>query len=126
VSPLPKESRPAEVVISTSCPSPDLQEEISLYEAISENPAGVRRLCQSVIIQAARDAAKGKPGAADFLVDPDTAETWLEWAHFNRPSQKQAIYKWVQAGCDLHVSANGRGFASDLQEELDEEDEDDE
>jgi len=55
----------------------------------------VETLAMAVIIQAARDAAKGDHKARTWLLSPLTAETWGRLAELNW----HYVRAWVKAGC---------------------------
>jgi hypothetical protein len=56
---------------------------------------GLRRLAQAVIIQASLEAKAGDVEAKDFLVDPETSDSWLAVADVD----PRAIRRWVYRGC---------------------------
>jgi hypothetical protein len=68
------------------------------------SPDCFRRLAQGVIIQAARDAHKGDRDAALWLLDLDTADTWLALADVDR----QSIINFLKSGCKWAKWRNGK------------------
>jgi hypothetical protein len=53
------------------------------------------RLAQAVIIQAAKEAAKGDTQARRWLCEAETAETWFVLAGLSA----RHVVGWLQAGC---------------------------
>ncbi len=70
--------------------------------------SGVRALASAVIIEAARDAAKGDQEAADWLRDPETADIWgavagVRWS---------AVITWLDDGCKMQRTTMNRARAA--------------
>ena len=72
-----------------------------------DNPAGLERLAQAVIVQAAKDAMAGSQEAAGWLTDPETANIWLDPAGLD----SGVAVRWVEAGCKNNLGKNGRNRA---------------
>ena len=56
---------------------------------------GYKRLAQAVILSGMAAAARGDIEALDFLEDPYTAATWLEYADLPRVQ----VFSWIVRGC---------------------------
>jgi len=76
-----------------------------------DNPAGLQRLAQAVIIQAAKDAMAGSREARAWLVESETANIWLELAGLD----SRAVVRWVEAGCKSNLSKNGLHKAREIE-----------
>ena len=56
-------------------------------------------LARAVIIQAARDAAAGDRGAADWLASDETAEFWF----FVAGVRRDYVIAWLANGCKIRM-----------------------
>jgi hypothetical protein len=72
----------------------DLQKGVDLFREPAQ-ANGLQRLARGVIVQAALEARDGNPEAAAWLVDPETADTWLTLADVD----SRAVLAWVKDGC---------------------------
>ena len=92
-------------ILDSFCPQRREEEGVNLFD----NPPGIRRLAQAVIVQAARDARRGSQEAATWLSDPITADTWLILLDLDR----RAVERWVEAGCKNNLSGTVKARRGD-------------